>query len=199
MTLIVAQHCNALAAAQWLDFKSPCCCTTLAKLARKDFRLYRLSHFAPYIMCGVGTVASSHLMGLAIGLGPQQGKTRCPEVFQNLKNCATLLTNCQDDLNIRNARAVTGVGSSSDESDTDITKGGVSFYAFLLFQMFTDIFFSFTSSSYTLQASGQVSFLYMFTLTLGSPSLKRNPVQCGKLLILAMLAFWEHLVLQPLP
>lgn len=30
--------------------------------------------------------------------------------------------------------------------------------------MFTDIFFSFTSSSYTLQASGQVSFLYMFTL-----------------------------------
>ena len=86
MTLIVAQHCNALAAAQWLDFKSPCCCTTLAKLARKDFRLYRLSHFAPYIMCGVGTVASSHLMGLAIGLGPQQGKTRCPEVFQNLKN-----------------------------------------------------------------------------------------------------------------
>ena len=103
-------------------------------------------------------------MGLAIGLGPQQGKTRCPEVFQNLKNCATLLTNCQDDLNMRNARAVTGVGSSSDESDTDITKGGVSFYAFLLFQMFTDIFFSFTSSSYTLQASGQVSFLYMFTL-----------------------------------
>ena len=140
MTLIVAQHCNALAAAQWLDFKSPCCCTTLAKLARKDFRLYRLSHFAPYIMCGVGTVASSHLMGLAIGLGPQQGKTRCPEVFQNLKNCATLLTNCQDDLNMRNARAVTGVGSSSDESDTDITKGGVSFYAFLYFRC-SQIFF----------------------------------------------------------
>ena len=80
MTLIVAQHCNALAAAQWLDFKSPCCCTTLAKLARKDFRLYRLSHFAPYIMCGVGTVASSHLMGLAKTDG-----ALCTEIFATKK------------------------------------------------------------------------------------------------------------------